>query len=349
MYSASWSKRFAWALCTGAGLLAGHAFVAAQAPSTPQAPAKIGEPVPKAGDVTQPPTTPGLNDLAGAQSPYDSGDLGGGSLSTMDSSVGYIDSAIPASQVKLRFDAAWKNNRPTRAEFFYPQYQPGGPGLPTPDSNIDYQELSAYLEGALSSDFSVFLNAPIRFLNPTINDNTAGFSDLELGFKYAFINCPDQVTTFQTRLSLPTGDGDRGLGRELYGLEPSLLAYNRLSDRLRMESELRLWVPIAGTSFAGPVLRYGVGFSFGERSPDDLWITPVVEVVGWTVLGGRESIGPHVPFESASAAGDTIINAKLGVRIGLGDVGDIYSGYGRALTGEVWYKDIWRTELRIPF
>ena len=28
---------------------------------------------------------------------------------------------------------------------------------------------------------------------------------------------------------------------------------------------------------------------------------------------------------------------------------DLYVGYGRALTGEVWYKDIFRVELRIPF
>src|SRR5438874_1452518 len=31
--------------------------------------------------------------------------------------VGYIDSAIPTSQLRLRFDASYNNNRPSRAEF----------------------------------------------------------------------------------------------------------------------------------------------------------------------------------------------------------------------------------------
>src|SRR4051794_26730611 len=55
-----------------------------------------------------------------------------------DSGVGYIDSAVPTSQFRLRFDSAWRNNRPTRAEFFYPKGGASGPGLPTPDPRIDY-------------------------------------------------------------------------------------------------------------------------------------------------------------------------------------------------------------------
>ena len=52
------------------------------------------------------------------------------------------------------------------------------------------------------------------------------------------------------------------------------------------------------------------------------------------------------------AAGDTIVNAKIGVRLGFGPLvgpanlsrSDLYIGYGRALTGDVWYKDILRVE-----
>jgi hypothetical protein len=75
----------------------------------------------------------------------------------------------------------------------------------------------------------------------------------------------------------------------------------------------------------------------------------VIELVGWTVLGGKESVFPPSPPEIVNAAGDTIINAKFGIRVGLGSKCDLYTGYGRALTGEVWYKDIWRTELRLAF
>ena len=57
------------------------------------------------------------------------------------------------------------------------------------------------------------------------------------------------------------------------------------------------------------------------------------------------------------ANGDTIVNAKVGVRTMLGKpVGnglmnraDVYAGYGRALTGEVWYKDLMRFELRVRY
>ena len=62
----------------------------------------------------------------------------------------------------------------------------------------------------------------------------------------------------------------------------------------------------------------------------------------------RISSSPEPRFV-ADACGDTIVNAKFGVRMGLGNLFDIYTGYGRALTGEVWYKDVWRTELRIGF
>lgn len=213
----------------------------------------------------------------------------------------------------------------------------------------DYQEIRGYLEGKVADNLSLFLEAPWRFLNPTINDNHEGFGDLEAGFKWAFLADRDQITSFQFRLYAPTGDSRRGLGTDHLSLEPGLLCFNRLSDRLQVENELRLWIPVGGTSFSGTILRYGAGFSYGERQANDWWITPVVELVGWTVFNGSETTTFTPPIIVADAAGDTIINAKFGLRVGFGDRFDVYSGYGRALTGEVWYKDIWRTELRLAF
>ena len=114
---------------------------------------------------------------------------------------------------------------------------------------------------------------------------------------------------------------------------------------LTVESELRLWVPIGGTDFAGEVLRYGVGLSYGLWQTCSFQIRPVAEVVGWTVLSGKESSAQLIQ----DAAGDTIVNAKLGMRMGYSDVSDFYVGYGRPLTGEVWYKDIVRMEWRLRF
>src|SRR3954451_6027482 len=63
-----------------------------------------------------------------------------------NSNVGYIDPAPPRTTFRLRFDAAYDNNRPNRAEFFYPQGgSPGTPGPPLPETSVDYQEASGYL------------------------------------------------------------------------------------------------------------------------------------------------------------------------------------------------------------
>ena len=56
------------------------------------------------------------------------------------------------------------------------------------------------------------------------------------------------------------------------------------------------------------------------------------------------------------ADGDTIVNFKIGLRLGfdhdglsLGDRSSLYAGYGRALTGDVWYEDVFRFEYRVAF
>ncbi len=268
----------------------------------------------------------------------------------VESSVGYIDTAIPGSQFRLRFDSAYRNRRPTRAEFFYPKGGATGRGLPQPELNVDYQELTSYLEWAVAPGFSGFVESPVRFINPDLNVNASGLGDLNAGFKYAFLLREDLVASFQLRAYAPTGDGDRGLGTEHVSLEPGLLVYQRLSERLTGEAELRYWVPIGGTDFAGDILRYGIGFSYGERRPDTWWMTPMAEVVGWTVLDGQASVRtPAATTFIEDATGDTIVNLKLGLRLGLGHRANVYTGYGRALTGDTWYKDIYRLEFRLFF
>ncbi|MCI0699505.1 MAG: hypothetical protein L0241_00270, partial [Planctomycetia bacterium] len=90
------------------------------------------------------------------------------------------------------------------------------------------------------------------------------------------------------------------------------------------------------------------------------YVAPVAELVGWTVLSGKElSQFRNIPL---SSSGTTIVNAKLGVRVGFGQLSncspyaspyltrsDLYVGYGRALTGAVWYEDLLRVEYRMFF
>jgi hypothetical protein len=274
----------------------------------------------------------------------------------------YIDSALIRNQLRVRFDAAYDDNRPDRAEFFYAKcgcFRAMGqraPGPPLAETNVDYQDITTYLEGVLMPGFSAFVEAPVRFLNPEVNDNTTGYADMNFGFKAALISCPDQVLTFQFRTYAPTGDAGRGLGTDHWSLEPSLLLWQQLSNKLYMEAELRDFIPLDGTDFAGNVLRYGIGFSYfilgepqlpGQHVETPLSIAPVIELVGWTVLSGKEfDAGENLVKD---AAGDTIVNAKFGLRVGIGDNHSFAVSYGRALTGAVWYKDIVRVEYRLAF
>ncbi len=272
-------------------------------------------------------------------------------LSLFESSVGYIDPAIPANVLRLRFDAAYDNNRPNRAEFFYARGGGGGnPGPPRLDPRVDYQEVMGYLEVAAAPRLSGFVEVPFRFFNGEVNANSAGLGDMNFGFKFAAVYCADTVLSLQFRTYVPTGDADRALGNDHVSLEPGVLLFRRLSDTLRTEGEVRYWAPVGGTDFAGSIIRYGLGVSYGRRCPDSFWINPVLEFVGWTVLDGKvegATIEPGMMIRDA--AGDTIVNAKLGLRAGLGDVANIYAGYGRPLTGKVWYEDIYRFELRLNY
>jgi hypothetical protein len=268
----------------------------------------------------------------------------------VDSTVGYIDSALLGNQFRLRFDAAYDDTRPTRAEFFYPKGGATGPGLPSPETKVDYQELSNYLELHALPRLSVFIETPVRFIDPEINANHYGFGDLNAGFKYAFFEDRDTVATFQFRTYVPTGGAREGLGTDHVSLEPALLFFHRLAPCWTLEGEFRHWIPIGGTDFAGNIIRYGAGLSYGQRRADSWWLSPVVEIVGWTVLDGKElaSIAPGT-FAVESARGDTIVNAKAGFRLGLGDRAEFYTGYGYALTHDTWYRDIWRFEFRFFF
>jgi hypothetical protein len=268
-----------------------------------------------------------------------------------ETNVGYIDSALPVTQFRLRFDAAYDDNRPERVDFLYPANGLG----PLPEPRVNYQEAMAYLEYAPLPRLSGFIEMPYRWIDPEANANHNGFGDIKTGFKFAMLYDADRILTFQMRTFLPTGSAGSGLGTHHITLEPALLLYQRLAERLSLEAELRDWIPVAAADdFAGNVFRYGVGLSYQAYEGPLIRVSPVVELVGWTILSGKDERDGEVGLP---AKGESILNAKLGVRVSLGELcesenvsrADLYVGYGRALTGDVWYKDILRAELRIRF
>ena len=304
------------------------------------------------------------------------------------SKPGYIESAVVANNVQFRFDAAYNNPFPDRAEFFYAKCgcfdqvvrgvsaADAGPGPPNPETSVDYQEYDTHIEFASSTWFSTFVEIPIRSINPDINDNATGLGDIRVGFKYALIADDDAWLTFITRCYFPTGEGDKGLGTEHVSIEPGLL-FQGTTGRTSLFSEFKAWVPISSEqerfpnpfpgstdpleNFAGTVLRYGVGLGYdlyqecgtnccspccacGSSVQNRL--TAIAEVVGWSVLDGLKfRIDPLAgnALVYQEAAGDTIVNLKLGMRWST-PRDTIYIGYGRALTDEIWYKDLLRAE-----
>jgi hypothetical protein len=277
-----------------------------------------------------------------------------------NSTVGYVDSAIPGNQLRLRFDAGYSNPTPSRGEFFYTRSPtfPGGQA----EISVNFQELSIYAEALLDDRFSLFAEVPVRFLNPTVDQNVKGLGDVNFGFKWAFFEEDQRVLTFQVRGYAPTGNGPIGLGTSHFSLEPALLGYSRLTDQLCTEGEFRIVVPISDTpavpgavsggsaNFASTILRYGIGVSYDVYQTEQFIVAPVTEVIGWTFLNGKKTINPlGNSGMDVSAAGDTIIYLKAGARLKLRDVGDLYVGYGHSLTGERMYRDIVRAELRFAF
>lgn len=333
-------------------------------PYTPGQPYSLFQGIPPAGPSAAPPLdlTPSAPAAAAAEpTPSFSSTLAGAGVgeSAAVAMGGYIDNAVPVTMFRLRGDLAYRNNRPDRAEFFYakcgcfrtlqsPQFDANGP--PLPETSVDYQEIAPYFEYAFAPRMSAFLTVPVRFLNPDVNRNTEGLSDVSFGFKYALVYRPDRVLTFQLRTIAPSGDTFDGLGTGNWWLEPGLLFLRQVTPRMQLFGELRDQIPLNQRSdFTGNVLRYGLGTSFMAVQRDWGYVAPVSELVGWTVLNGKELAEDRV----LDAEGDTIVNAKIGVRIGFGkaDCGnqyrnDIYIGYGRPLTGEVWYKDVVRMEYR---
>ena len=300
------------------------------------------------------------------------------------SMVGYIYDAIVSSQIRIRFDDAFDDRWPDRSEFFYakcgcyrglknlipPAYDPNAPGQgPGVPNNIDFQQLYTNVEYSPRRRFSAFVEVPIRWLQPqgfkSIPpfpgfSNQAGLSDVIAGLKFAAVASEGTYLTFQFESYFPSGNASRGLGTNHYSVEPSLLLYHRFSSRFTLEGQVGDWHPIGGSAgvptagsegFAGDVFNYGIGPSYKAYRGNHVGVAPVVELVGWHVLGGfKTQPVTGTSFGAASeVSGTNIVNIKVGLRIGVGFRNSFYVGFGQALTHQDWYKHLVRIEYRYSF
>lgn len=274
------------------------------------------------------------------------------------SNVGWIDSALIGTQLRMRYDARINNTTPDRAEYytarnmqFFNGTNISGRGFPIPERKIDMQEATTYGEYAFSNRWSVFFEVPVRFMNPDQNPAASGFGDLNTGFKVAYFAEPEQVQSFQLRIYMPTGTTENGLGVGHATIEPGLLLWQKLSDNWLLESEIRDWIPLNGLNYAGNTLRYSLGLSYDAYSNESWSIKPVAELLGWSILRGKESrfINSLPTFQSTHDAQGTILESAFGVRGGWKEDCDWYLGYSIPLTGKSWFEHNLRLELRWHF
>jgi hypothetical protein len=285
----------------------------------------------------------------------------------------YNDSAIIGTNLRLRVDAVYGINTPDLAEYYLKRQDATGPF----ETSLDYQELNAYFEQAFSDRLSVFAEQPLRFCNPTINENVSGVADLRAGVRFGLFAAPDesQYVTFQLRTYIPTGlAGTRYFNGVLappittghFSIEPAILYYQRLSDRLTLEIDLRDWIPIGGSTgdpvtpanFAGNTLQYGFGLTYQWLRSDGFGgapratFSPVFETVGWTVLDGLAHVATSPDGSTGlltDVSGDTIVNFKASGRLDWGRGHSLAVGYGWSATKDHWYSDIVRFEYRLSF
>jgi hypothetical protein len=294
--------------------------------------------------------------------------------------VGYIEDPVVSSKLRVRFDGGWHNPTPDRAEFFYakcgcyqdldandPNYDPDAPGpRPGAASDVNFKQLFFMGEYATSDRFSVFAELPIRWLQPLAFipgtgdgfDNQTGIGDIKAGARFGLTAKPGQAVTAQVKMFFPTGDAAKGLGTNHASIEPALLFYREVSPAVVLEGQFAWWAPFGGSAglpttsdkkFSGQVISYGIGPSFVVYQSGNTRFAPVVELVGWHVIGGFETGGPQ-----PEASSDTV-NVKIGGRIAwtpaaqAASASSIYVGYGKALTDAKWYDDILRVEYRLGF
>lgn len=297
------------------------------------------------------------------------------------STTGYVDNAIVGSQIRVRFDAAFGYEGADRAAFFYAKcgcYREAGvdpdangpaPALagrdpfttPFIETGLDARDFTVTLEYAPQERVSVFTDVLLRSISPNINASATGLGDLRGGVKVALYQTDTRYVTGQLRVQFSSGDSRKGLGNDHASFEPGLLYFEQLNDIVTLSGELKYWIPVGGATgapvapekdWAGDILEYGAGVSFEVYSGSEATFAPVIELVGWRVLGGFETIsldGTLSTFTLAEADGINIANLKVGGRISFSGNNSIYVGYGHALTDRHWYDDILRLEFRRAF
>ncbi|HEX3656332.1 MAG TPA: transporter [Pirellulales bacterium] len=261
-----------------------------------------------------------------------------------------LDVSQPFTNIKLRTDFGYGEQDPDRDEYFWAKTSSlGGKGLPLPEKSVNYQEVDLYIEQALNPSFSVATNLPLRFINPVVNPDTAGFGDMSVTTKLVMLNGRKWQITQLFRTYIPTGSFLRGLGTGHVSLQPGLLARYQWTPETYLHGNLEFWVPIGGDpTYDGLIVNYNFGVSHIWYDSDDFAVLPTMEFLGSSAMTGMQTSPSGVPQVVDTL---TIVNLMPGLRFvrdTCGDCGLFEAGIasGVAVTTNRWYAALLRLELR---
>lgn len=222
----------------------------------------------------------------------------------------HVQTTQPGNQLTLAVNIVNGFRSPNRSEFLWAA-APRGPSAP--ETGVDYQEFRIRSELAPNSKFSIATDIPIRAIDPNVNPNHAGLSDMTLTTKTVLLTGTTWQLTQVLNTFLNTGGPSLGLGTGHTSMEPGILARYKWSDRSYLHAEMKYLVPIAGTpGFAGELFTTGFAWSWVGYDTDDLAIVHSVETVYRSFQNGASGGPPPAPVVRVD--GDDVVNLFYGIR-----------------------------------
>lgn len=259
-----------------------------------------------------------------------------------------LDNTQPLNNVSVRWDTFNRMITPDRAEYFWAR---PGVGPPLPERRLDYQELRFLFETGGKS-LSVLTEVPIRSIDPVVNNNTTGLSNMSIGPKAVIINGKRWQVSHIFRTFLKTGSPAKGWAVDHISLEPAVLVRYEWTKRTFLHGELKFRFPVGGDpDFAGQVLKYGFGVSTILYETDTFAAIPTLEFVGWSILDGQKSL----PDGSiAGVDGENFGAVFPGIRFVLGPANDLGLfelgiGGGLSFSDNGLFENALRVDLRFSY
>lgn len=204
-----------------------------------------------------------------------------------------IDPAQPSNSFRVRGVFANGMHLPDRAEYFWARTRNGG-GPPLGESSIDYQELRLRMETG-SKSFSTAFEVPLRRVDPELNRNSTGLSDLQLATKLVLISGKTWILSQHMGFRFPTGKARAGLGAGRVGMEPGLLFRSRMREQTWMHGEVKFWFPMGAAPVSkGEVLKIATGFNTVWRETDCSALVPSLEMSSFIVTRGAANDATQV-------------------------------------------------------